>query len=321
MDKIRIGVMGCASIAYRSVIPAILTLKEQFELVAVASRTEEKARQYASQFNCEAIVGYDELLQRADIDAIYMPLPTGLHQEWILKCLHSGKHVYAEKSIAMNFTDAAEIVSLAKWKNLALMEGYMFRYHAQHQKVFELLDSGIIGEIRQFSASFGFPPLALDNFRYDPLVGGGALMDCAGYTVSASSFILRQSLEVKAASIYYNERGTSLYGSAFLEGNKKVGVSLAFGFDNYYQCNYSIWGSLGKIYLKKAFTPKADETTTVELELPGDTTCFTIAPDNHFVHIFEKFHQLILGAGREDCYRQILEQSRMLSEIERISKL
>ena len=78
------------------------------------------------------------------------------------------------------------MVALAKSKGLALMEGYMFRYHAQHKKVFELLDSGVVGEIRQFSASFGFPPLALDNFRYDPEIGGGALMDCAGYTVSAS---------------------------------------------------------------------------------------------------------------------------------------
>ena len=84
------------------------------------------------------------------------------------------------------------------------------------------MDSGVVGEIRQFSASFGFPPLALDNFRYDPEIGGGALMDCAGYTVSASLFILQQRLCVKAADIFYNEKGTSLYGSAFLQGEKKV---------------------------------------------------------------------------------------------------
>lgn len=313
--------MGCAAIAYRSVIPAILMLKEQFELVAVASRTEEKARQYAIRFNCEAIVGYDNLLERPDIDAIYMPLPTGLHKEWVLKCLQAGKHVYVEKSIAMNAGDAAEMVSLAKSKNVALMEGYMFRYHAQHQKVFELLDSGVIGDIRHFSASFGFPPLSPDNFRYDPVTGGGALMDCAGYTVSASSFILRQNPVVKAASVFYNERGTSIYGSAFLEAEKQVGVSLSFGFDNYYQCSYSIWGSKGKIFLKKAFTPKQDEVTTVQLELPGDTICYTIEPDNHFVHILEEFYRLISGFGRDVCYERIMEQSKTLTEIERISKL
>lgn len=321
MDKIKIGVMGCASIAYRSVIPAILTLKDRFELVAIASRTEEKAKQYAEQFNCEGLVGYDKLLERTDIEAIYMPLPTGLHKEWVLKCLQAGKHVYVEKSIAMNFADTTEMVSLAKWNNLALMEGYMFRYHAQHQKVFELLDSGVIGDIRHFCASFGFPPLSSDNFRYDPVIGGGALMDCAGYTVSASSFILRQHMEVKAASVFYDKGGSSIYGSAFLKAENEIGVSLAFGFDNYYQCSYSIWGSKGKISLKKAFTPKADEATIVQLELPGDATSFTIAPDNHFVRIFEDFYRLISGVGREECYRTILEQSKTLTEIERISKM
>ena len=80
MEKIRIGVMGCAAIAQRSVIPAIIELNKLFELVAVASRTREKAEQYASLFNCEVVVGYEELLKRQDIDAIYMPLPTGLHR-------------------------------------------------------------------------------------------------------------------------------------------------------------------------------------------------------------------------------------------------
>lgn len=321
MAKVKIGVMGCAAIAYRSVIPAILALKDQFELVAVASRTKEKAQQYAKQFNCDGIVGYDKLLERTDVDAIYMPLPTGLHQEWVLKCLQAGKHVYAEKSIAMNFTEAEAMVSLARRKNLVLIEGYMFRYHAQHQKVFELLNSGIIGDIRHFSASFGFPPLSHENFRYDPIIGGGALLDCAGYTVSASSFILQQIPIVRAASVFYDERGTSIYGSAFLETENQIGIALAFGFDNYYQCSYSIWGSKGKIFLKKAFTPKADEITTVQLELPGDTICFTIAPDNHFVHIFEKFHQFISGTGRDKCFSSILEQSKTLTEIERISRI
>lgn len=321
MEKIRIGVMGCAAIAQRSVIPAIIELGELFDLVAVASRTREKAEQYASLFDCEVVVGYEELLKRQDIDAIYMPLPTGLHREWVIKALKAGKHIYVEKSIARTYEDAREMVALAKSKGLTLMEGYMFRYHAQHKKVFELLDSGVVGEIRQFSASFGFPPLALDNFRYDPEIGGGALMDCAGYTVSASSFILQQKLCVKAADIFYNEKGTSLYGSAFLQGEKKVSASISFGFDNFYQCNYAIWGSLGRIYLRKAFTPKVNEVTIVRLELPSGIQEYEIPADNHFIHAFEEFYRIIFSAEKDKYYDLILEQSEILNEIERISKL
>lgn len=320
MEKIRIGVMGCAAIAQRSVIPAIIELSCLFDLVAVASRTKEKAEQYASLFHCETVVGYEELLKRKDIDAIYMPLPTGLHKEWVMKALSAGKHVYVEKSIARTYEDAKEMVAFAKSKGLALMEGYMFRYHAQHKKVLELLDNGVIGEIRQFSASFGFPPLALDNFRYDPEIGGGALMDCTGYTVSASSFILRRKLQVKAADIFYDERGTSRYGSAFLQGDHNVSASISFGFENFYQCNYAIWGSLGRIYVGKAFTPKANEITKVWLELPSDIIEYEIPADNHFIHALEEFNQCIFSDQRKMHYDLILQQSKLLSDIERISK-
>lgn len=103
MDKkIRIGVMGCADIAQRLVIPAIQQLGEKFKLVGVASRTADKARSFADRFACESIEGYNTLVLRDDIDAVYIPLPTGLHKEWIIKALEHGKHVYAEKSIAMN---------------------------------------------------------------------------------------------------------------------------------------------------------------------------------------------------------------------------
>ena len=109
--------MGCANIAQRLMIPAIKQMPSQWELVAVASRTYKKAEDYSNQFGCEAVIGYDKLLQRDDIDAIYIPLPTGLHKEWISKSLLAGKHVYAEKSIAMTSADAQNMVQIAKEKN------------------------------------------------------------------------------------------------------------------------------------------------------------------------------------------------------------
>ena len=123
--------MGCANIARRLMIPAIKELQEQYDLVAVASRTETKAKEFAELFECETIIGYDTLISREDIDAVYVPLPTGLHLEWITKALQQGKHVYAEKSLAMNEQDALNMVDIAKTNSCSLMEGYMFQYH-QH---------------------------------------------------------------------------------------------------------------------------------------------------------------------------------------------
>lgn len=319
--QLRIGVMGCANIAQRLMLPAIQSLPTEWELVGIASRTEEKAREFASQFGCEAIGGYDTLLERDDIDAIYMPLPTGLHREWIIKTLESGKHVYAEKSIAMHADEAGEMVSLAKEKHLALMEGYMFQYHRQHEVVKQMIKDGEIGDVRVIRASFGFPPFAdPNNFRYDNVIGGGALKDAAGYVWRCINFLMGNVFDVKASNVFYNEKGTSIHGSAFaIAGN--VSASISFGFDNYYQCNYEIWGSRGKLTCPKAFTPKPNEETHILLERQDFRKTVDVAPFNHFAAAMQTFHSLCVN--EEECEKQyddILFQSRGLDDIERMSK-
>src|SRR5258708_37754162 len=131
MGKIRIGIMGCANIALRSVIPAILELHDKFDLVAIASRTPEKALKAADQFNILPVTGYDNLLARDDIDAIYMPLPTGLHEKWVTNALEAGKHVFAEKSLAVDYDSAQRLIELARARKLLLMENFMVRFHSQ----------------------------------------------------------------------------------------------------------------------------------------------------------------------------------------------
>lgn len=322
MTKIRIGVMGCASIAQRLMIPAILQLPDKYELVGIASRSQEKAETLARQFGCEPIIGYDTLVDRTDVDAIYMPLPTGLHQEWIAKALQVGKHVYAEKSIAMNFAEAQRMVDMAKQNQVALMEGYMFQYHRQHRIVKELLRKGEIGDIRSIRASFGFPPFRdADNFRYDNAVGGGALKDACGYVLRAVNFLCGNVFDVKASNVYYNENGTSIYGSAFLSANH-VSAEISFGFDNFYQCNYEIWGSTGKISCLRAFTPKPNEHTHIVVEKQNDKRTIECEPYNHFVGAMEEFYHLCAGSGdRERHYADILYQSEGLDKIELLSRI
>lgn len=319
MEIVRIGVLGCAAIAERSFIPAIQALSAQFKLVAVASRSLEKAELLAVKFDCEAIEGYNSLIARTDIDALYIPLPTGLHREYIVKALNSGKHVYAEKSIAMCLADAQEFVDIAKLKGLALMEGYMFRYHNQHKKVFELLNAGAIGELRQFSASFGFPPLKKDNFRYDSILGGGALLDCAGYVVSAALLLVKDDLFVEGASLYY-ENGASIYGSAFLSNKKGIGCAISFGFDNFYQCTYQLWGSNGMIIVPKAFTPKEKEVTKIILKTAMASEEFNIVADNHFVKALQEFYHIINSSEKKKHYDEIIKQSNLLEIIEKKGK-
>ncbi|MDD4645724.1 MAG: Gfo/Idh/MocA family oxidoreductase [Bacteroidales bacterium] len=320
-DVIKIGVLGCANIARNFVIPAIKCLPEKFELVAVSSRSADKAKTLASEFHCHAVEGYEKMIDSDEIDALYIPLPTGLHKEWINKALLAGKHVYAEKSIASDFTQAAEMVDHARQHNLALMEGFMFQYHSQHEIVFNLIKNGEIGEIRFFSASFGFPPLAKGNFRYDEHLGGGALMDAGGYPVRATHFILGNDFEVKGATLFIDpELKTNTYGSAFLTNSKGTGASVSFGFDNFYQCRYEIWGEKGKITAERAFTPKPDYKPKIIVEKPESTKVIEAEPDNHFIKSFEEFYRIICGSSdKNKHYSDILLQSKTLEQIKILS--
>jgi predicted dehydrogenase len=171
---IKIGVMGCANIAARSVIPAIKG-NASFQLVAVASRDSKKAEALATEVGCRAITGYEHLLS-ADVDAVYVPLPTGLHDEWVSKCLEAGKHVFVEKSFGISYAATRRMAERAKQKGLVIMEDFMFLYHRQHAFLLKMIREGTIGRVRNFRASFGFPPLPHRNFRYAKALGGGALL-------------------------------------------------------------------------------------------------------------------------------------------------
>lgn len=314
MEKLRIGVLGCAKIAKRSVIPAMLTI-DGIELVAVSSRTEDKANEYAELFNCEAVVGYQNLLDREDIDVIYMPLPTGLHEEWVIKALQAGKHIHIEKSLAMDYDSATRMVDMARDKNLLIMENFMFLYHGQHQFVQELIDKGEIGELRCFRSSFGFPPLPEGNFRYNKELGGGALLDAAAYTVRASQLFLGNDLWVEAATLNNNGSEVDLYGGAYLKAENGSFAEVAFGFDNFYQCNYEIWGSTGKITAHRSFTPGADYKPVITVEKQGEVEEHVVAAENHFVNILKEFVNTVNSGQYETKYEEVLNQARILHGI------
>jgi len=314
-----IGVLGCANIAFRSVIPAIKSIPD-FNLIAVASRTLSKAQEYADKFECEAIEGYDNLIARSDIDVIYLPLPTGMHKEYVTKCLEAGKHVLAEKSLGMNYDEVKSMVELARSKNLLLMENYMFEYHSQHKFVFDLINNDEIGELRLFRSIFGFPPLPKDNFRYDKAMGGGSLLDAAGYPIKASQIFLGYDISVKAANLYYDKNlDVDIFGSAYLTGETGIPSEISFGFDNLYQCNYEIWGSKGKILAERAFTPQPNYSPKIVLQKDTETKEYLIEPDNHFVNILNEFNRAIEAKDFESHYKKLLSQAKLQDEVRNLS--
>lgn len=190
-SQLRWGVLGTGNIARQFV--AGVRDSARGRVVAVASRSPESAKAFAAQFGiATAVGGYDALLQRDDLDAVYVSLPNTLHHEWTIRALQSGKHVLCEKPLACSEGEAIQMFSAARDAGRTLLEAYMYRAHPQTQAVLRQLAVGAIGTIRHVRTAFCFRVRKTEgNIRFDPSLSGGALMDVGGYCLGFSMLVAR----------------------------------------------------------------------------------------------------------------------------------
>lgn len=287
-----------------------------FAVVGIASRDLAKAKPFANQYGCQAM-SYTELVESKDIDAVYVPLPTGLHGEWVERCLHARKHVLCEKSLATTLSEVQSLVTQAREHHVLLMESFQFRFHSQHRYVKELLASGKLGDIRCFRSSFGFPPFPdSGNIRYNKELGGGALLDAGAYTLKAVEFMMGRGFRVKAASLWRPSGAeVDFGGGAYLENEDGVIAELAFGFDHFYQCNYEIWGSKGRLLSKRAFTAPPGFSPEVLIETQSTSETVTLQPDDHFYNMLSYYAACATSEAFEDEYDHCLTQARQINRV------
>lgn len=315
-----VGVMGCANIAIRSIIPSFI-LSDRFNLYGIASRSIEKADSVANEYKCKSFGSYDELLDDSLIDLVYIPLPTGLHYEWIYKALLKKKHVMSEKSLACSYNEVKKLTELAKKNDLLLIENFQFRFHSQNKWVKDFLGKKELGEIRCFRSSFGFPPFKDDNIRYDKELGGGALLDAGAYTVKSMLYLFSEcKFKLRSATLWTTfNKEVDIYGGAYFDSDLGIIAELAFGFDNYYQCNYEIWGSKGKLTVNRAFTAPPTMSPTIIIEKQDFREEIKFSPDNHFVNMINHIAKCLDLHCFEEEYSQNLQQAYYLEQIKQYS--
>jgi NDP-hexose-3-ketoreductase len=315
--KINIGVLGCANIAKRYIIPSICK-NSLFQLVGVASRSKKKADSIASIFNTTAYYSYESLFE-LNLDAIYIPLPNGLHYEWIKKALNKNIHVLVEKSLACDLAEVQELNLLAKNNGLVLMENFQFKYHKQLEFIQDEIQQGKLGEIKLLRSSFGFPPFVdKDNIRYQKAIGGGALLDAGAYTIKIAQIILGSKIYIEGASLDKPfDKEVDISGSAYIKlKNSHVTAQIAFGFDHFYQNSLEIWGSKGKLTASRIFTAGPGIKATVRIESSDDHDNLHEIEDDHFHNMLNHFSELIQsGNGLDNEYDQNVNQARLIAEV------
>jgi predicted dehydrogenase len=188
-EKVRWGVLSTARIGLDKVIPA-MQRGQWSNIAAIASRDFEKARDAARELGIPKAYGsYEELLADPEIEAVYNPLPNHLHVPWSTRAALAGKHVLCEKPIALNVSEARQLLEVQKRTGVRIQEAFMVRTHPQWTGTRDLIKEGRIGDLRSIAGYFSYFNRDAANIRNVLEYGGGALMDIGCYPINISRFI------------------------------------------------------------------------------------------------------------------------------------
>ena len=306
MDKrIQWGILGTAAIAVEQVIPAML--KSHYGSVqAIGSRNKDTAKVIAKKFDIPKFYGsYQEVLEDAEIQAVYIPLPNHLHAKWAINALRAGKHVLVEKPIALNSKEAQELLEESKkFPKLKVMEAFMYRFHPQWIKAKQLVDAGEIGTLKTIQSSFSFfedDPQSIVNSK--PF-GGGSLMDIGCYPISISRYLFGAEPKSVFANIeYHPEFKVDILASGILEFEK--GHSSFFCATQLAENQQAqIFGTEGSIIFEIPFNPPKDRPSKIWL----------VKQDKRILIEFETCDQYTLQA--DDFARTILENKKVPIDLE-----
>ena len=199
-DPLRLGLLSTARI--NDAILAAAGRTDRVDVVAVASRDSARAETYAHERGIARGYGsYERLLDDSDVDAVYVSLPNGLHHEWTVRALESGKHVLVEKPFTRSGQQAEDVYELARERGRVVLEAFQYRHHPQTAEVKRLLGEGAVGRVQLVRGSFSFLLESLSDVRADAALEGGALMDIGSYCVSMARFLLGEPERVSGEQV------------------------------------------------------------------------------------------------------------------------
>ncbi len=291
--KLRWGVLSTAKIGVKSVIPA-LQASSNGEVVAVSSRTQDKAQEVAKDLAIPQAYGSYEEMLASDIDAVYNPLPNSLHKEWTTKALSAGKHVLCEKPLGVDAQECDEMAAVAEENGAMLMEAFMYRFHPRFAKLTELLERGTIGELRLIRSTFSFKLSREDDIRWQEGLGGGALYDVGCYCVNISRTLAGEEPTSVQAYAHWSGTGVDEVLVGALRFPNGVLAQIDCGLALERREFVEVIGSAGSLELTDAFTSKHKEALIVEKRAGQEDKTHRTPAEDPYKKMAEHFAACVL---------------------------
>lgn len=269
VEPLRIGILGAARIAPMALIaPAKATGVAQ--VVAVAARDPERARAYATEHAIAHVASdYERLIADPQVEAIYNALPASRHADLTIAALEAGKPVLCEKPFAMSLGEARRMVDVAESRGLVLMEAFHYRYHPLFARVLDIVASGEIGDVRRLEAVFSTSIEATaTELRYDPTLGGGALMDLGTYCLHWVRTVVGAEPQVRAAKAMIGATGVDISTRATLAFPRGVMAEIACDMAGPVRATLEIEGLEGRLKVINPLAPQMGHL--IEVTVEGD---------------------------------------------------
>ena len=286
------------------------------DLVGVASRTQERADEYAAEWGIPRAYGsYEALLADPEIECVYISLPNTMHTEWSIKSVEAGKHVLCEKPFTRHPDDVTAAWDAADRAGRILSEAFMWRHNPQTSRLRGLIDEGAIGEVRLIRSAFSYSLYEEDNIRLRTDVEGGALMDVGCYCVSGSRFAAGAEPVQAYGSAWYGPTGTDwvFTGSLRFPGDVLAIFDCGTALPN--RDELEVVGSEGSLFLDD---PWHAGTPVIELRRGGEVERIEHQPANSYRLELENVGAAAAGEaelllGRDDA----MGQARTLEALHR----
>lgn len=292
-DRVRWGILGTAKINER-LLPAFARAGN-LSLQAIASRDAARARTAADACGIPRSFGsYEDLLADPALDAVYIPLPNHLHDEWARKAAQAGKHVLCEKPLTPDAQGAAHLVAFARSKGIKLMDGFMWPHHPRTSLLRSFLDRGEIGPVRHVAGSFTFR-LELDpkNIRLQPTMGGGSLLDVGCYPIYGIRWAM-QAEPVRVQAHAATEYGVDMFMTGTLWFGEGRTAMFDCGFVHPIRQHLEIVGTTGSVFVRDMWLPPRQAIFEVRREGQAETERHGVEGADQIVHMLENFSRCIL---------------------------
>jgi predicted dehydrogenase len=257
VSTVRIGILGAARIAPAAVVRPASRLAAA-EVVAVAARDPDRAAAFARKHAIPRVApSYLALLDDGEVDAVYNPLPNGLHAKWTLAAIRAGKHVLCEKPFTANATEAEEVAAAAATSKLVVMEAFHYRYHPLAMRAVEIVRSGELGPLRRLEAGLSFPLPVFSDIRYQFDLAGGATMDAGCYPIHMVRSLAGDEPDVAAATakLHSDQVDRAMVADLRFPSGATGRISASMWSSSLLRMSARAWGERGRLTIINPTAP------------------------------------------------------------------